>query len=108
MIALTFIGLPFVVRTVQPVLENLEVELEEAAASLGATRWQTCAAGHLPDLDARRAHRLRARLRVARSASTGPSIFIAGNMPMKTEIAPLSSSPSSSSTTTRAPRQSPS
>src|SRR6478736_3969310 len=41
MIALTFIGLPFVVRTVQPVLQNLEVELEEAAASLGASRWQT-------------------------------------------------------------------
>lgn len=40
-VALTFIGLPFVVRTVQPILEDFEVELEEAAASLGASRWQT-------------------------------------------------------------------
>ncbi|MFX8441329.1 ABC transporter permease subunit, partial [Acinetobacter baumannii] len=49
-VALTFIGLPFVVRTVQPVLEDLETELEEAAASLGATRWQTFTRVILPTL----------------------------------------------------------
>jgi sulfate transport system permease protein len=74
-VALTFIGLPFVVRTVQPVLEDLETELEEAAASLGATRWQTFTRVILPTL-------LPALL-------TGSVIFIAGNMPMVSEITPL-------------------
>jgi len=58
-IALIFIGLPFVVRTVQPVLEDAEKELEEAATCLGATRWQTFRLRDLPDHCARAAHRLR-------------------------------------------------
>lgn len=87
-IALTFIGLPFVVRTVQPVLEDLDLETEEAAASLGASRWTTFVRIILPA--------------VAPSALTGFTlafsraigeygsvIFISGNMPMRTEIAPL-------------------
>ncbi len=63
LVALTFIGLPFVVRTVQPVLEDLERELEEAAATLGATRWQTFRRVILPIAAAGAAHRLRARVR---------------------------------------------
>jgi sulfate transport system permease protein len=75
-IALTFIGLPFVVRTVQPVLEDLDKELEEAAASLGARRWQTFRRVLLPS--------------ILPAALSGCSvIFIAGNMPMRTEITPL-------------------
>ncbi len=88
MIALTFIGLPFVVRTVQPVLEDLDKELEEAAASLGARRWQTFLRVILPTI-------LPAALTgfamaFARAVGEYRSvIFIAGNMPMKTEITPL-------------------
>ncbi len=63
LVALTFIGLPFVVRTVQPVLEDFERELEEAAASLGATRWQTFRRVILPSLLPALADRLRARVR---------------------------------------------
>ncbi len=87
-IALIFVGLPFVVRTVQPVLENLEPEFEEAAASLGATRLQTLARVVLPAI-------LPAvitgfTLSFARALGEyGSVVFIAGNMPMKTEIAPL-------------------
>jgi sulfate transport system permease protein len=87
-VALTFIGLPFVVRTVQPVLEDLERELEEAASSLGATRWQIFARIILPAI-------LPAlitgfALAFARGVGEyGSVIFIAGNMPMKSEIAPL-------------------
>ena len=87
-IALTFIGLPFVVRTVQPVLEDLDKELEEAAASLGARRWQTFTRVLLPTI-------LPAALTgfamaFARAAGEyGSVIFIAGNMPMRTEITPL-------------------
>jgi sulfate/thiosulfate transport system permease protein len=87
-IALTFIGLPFVVRTVQPVLEDLDKELEEAAASLGAGRWQTVRYVLLPTI-------LPAALTgfamaFARAVGEyGSVIFIAGNMPMKTEITPL-------------------
>ena len=88
MIALTFIGLPFVVRTVQPVLQNLEVELEEAAASLGATRWQTWRRVIFPILMP--AVLTGFALAFGRALGEyGSVIFIAGNMPMKTEIAPL-------------------
>ena len=88
MIALTFIGLPFVVRTVQPVLQNLEVELEEAAASLGASRWQTWRRVIFPILMP--AVFTGFALAFGRALGEyGSVIFIAGNMPMKTEIAPL-------------------
>jgi sulfate transport system permease protein len=87
-IALTFIGLPFVVRTVQPVLEDLDVELEEAAHSLGANRWQTFRRVLLPTLLP--AALTGFALAFARGVGEyGSVIFIAGNMPMKTEIAPL-------------------
>ena len=62
-LVLVFIGLPFVVRTVQPVLEDLDAETEEAAASLGATRWQSFRRVILPAALSRPAHRLRPRLR---------------------------------------------
>jgi sulfate transport system permease protein len=88
MIALTFIGLPFVVRTVQPVLQNLEIELEEAAASLGASRWQTWQRVIFPILMP--AVLTGFALAFGRALGEyGSVIFIAGNMPMKTEIAPL-------------------
>jgi len=87
-IALTFIGLPFVVRTVQPVLEDLEPELEEAAASLGANRWQTFRRVILPPLYP--ALLTGFALGFARSLGEyGSVVFISGNMPMKTEITPL-------------------
>src|SRR5579862_8681888 len=87
-IALTFIGLPFVVRTVQPVLEDLDKELEEAAASLGASRWQTFTRVLLPTiLPAALAGFAMAFARAV--GEYGSVIFIAGNMPMKTEITPL-------------------
>lgn len=87
-IALMFIGLPFVVRTIQPVLEELEGEIEEAAASLGANRWQTFTRVLLPSLTPAMLTGL--SLAFARSVGEyGSVIFIAGNMPMKTEIAPL-------------------
>jgi len=87
-IALIFIGMPFVVRTVQPVLEDTERELEEAAMSLGATRWQTFSRVILPSI-------LPALLTgfamaFARAVGEyGSVIFIAGNMPMVSEITPL-------------------
>jgi sulfate transport system permease protein len=87
-VALTFIGLPFVVRTVQPVLEDLEKELEEAAACLGATRWQTFRNVILPV--ALPALITGFALAFARAIGEyGSVIFIAGNMPMKSEITPL-------------------
>lgn len=87
-IALIFIGLPFVVRTIQPVLEELEGEVEEAAASLGANRWQTFIRVLLPSLTPAMLTGL--SLAFARAVGEyGSVIFIAGNMPMKTEIAPL-------------------
>jgi sulfate/thiosulfate transport system permease protein len=87
-IALTFIGLPFVVRTLQPVLEGLDTELEEAAASLGAGRLQTVARVVLPALLP--AWLTGFALAFARGLGEyGSVVFIAGNMPMKTEIAPL-------------------
>jgi sulfate/thiosulfate transport system permease protein len=87
-IALTFIGLPFVVRTVQPVLEDLDKEMEEAAASLGANRWQTIVRVLLPGvLPAAIAGFAMAFARAV--GEYGSVIFIAGNMPMRTEITPL-------------------
>ena len=88
LVALTFIGLPFVVRTVQPVLEDLEKELEEAAQSLGASHWQTFERVIFPTV-------LPAvvtgfTLAFARALGEyGSVIFIAGNMPMVSEITPL-------------------
>ncbi|MHA3079767.1 sulfate ABC transporter permease subunit CysT [Acinetobacter sp. ANC 5502] len=87
-LALIFIGLPFVVRTVQPVLSDLETELEEAASALGANRWQTIRHVIFPIV-------LPAiftgfALAFARGVGEyGSVIFIAGNQPFKTEIAPL-------------------
>jgi sulfate transport system permease protein len=87
-VALTFIGLPFVVRTVQPVLEDLDVEIEEAAASLGANRWQIFSRVILPGLWP--AVLTGFTLAFARAVGEyGSVIFIAGNMPMVSEIAPL-------------------
>ena len=88
LIALTFIGLPFVVRTVQPVLEDLEPELEEAAASLGANRWETFRRVLLPPLYPSLLTGF--ALAFARALGEyGSVVFISGNMPMKTEITPL-------------------
>jgi sulfate transport system permease protein len=87
-VALTFIGLPFVVRTLQPVIETLDAEVEEAAASLGATRAQTIARVVLPALLP--AWITGFALAFARALGEyGSVVFIAGNMPMKTEIASL-------------------
>jgi sulfate transport system permease protein len=87
-IALIFIGLPFVVRTVQPVLEDMEKELEEAATCLGATRWQTFRFVIFPTI----APALLTGFAMAFARAIGEYgsvIFIAGNMPMVTEITPL-------------------
>ena len=87
-VALTFIGLPFIVRTVQPVLEDLDPELEEAAASLGANRWQIFWRVILPMLMP--ALLTGFALAFARALGEyGSVIFIAGNIPMKTVITPL-------------------
>jgi sulfate/thiosulfate transport system permease protein len=87
-VALVFIGLPFVVRTVQPVLDDLEVEVEEAAASLGARRWQTFTRVVFPTIAP--ALLTGFALAFARAIGEyGSVVFIAGNMPMKTEIVPL-------------------
>ena len=87
-VALTFIGLPFVVRTVEPVLQDLSREVEEAAASLGASRWQTFMRVILPDILP--ALLTGFSLALARALGEyGSVVFIAGNMPMKTEITPL-------------------
>lgn len=87
-VALTFIGLPFVVRTVQPVLEDLEAETEEAAASLGANRLQTFSKVILPAIWP--ALLTGFALAFARAIGEyGSVIFIAGNMPMVSEITPL-------------------
>ncbi|MFV0679183.1 sulfate ABC transporter permease subunit CysT [Ottowia sp.] len=87
-VALIFIGLPFVVRTVQPVLEDTEKELEEAAACLGATRWQTFWKVIFPGI----APALLTGFAMAFARAVGEYgsvIFIAGNMPMVSEITPL-------------------
>lgn len=87
-VALTFIGLPFVVRTVQPVLEDIEAELEEAAATLGANRWQIFTRIIFPVLFP--ALMTGFALAFARAIGEyGSVIFIAGNMPMISEITPL-------------------
>lgn len=87
-VALTFVGLPFVVRTVQPVLEDLDKELEEAAASLGADRRRTFLRVLYPAIFP--AALTGFALAFARGVGEyGSVIFIAGNMPMRTEIAPL-------------------
>jgi sulfate transport system permease protein len=88
MVALIFIGLPFVVRTVQPVLEDLDKEIEEAAASLGANRAQTIFKVVLPIIFP--ALLTGFALAFARAVGEyGSVIFIAGNLPMVSEIAPL-------------------
>jgi sulfate transport system permease protein len=88
LVALIFIGLPFVVRTVQPVLEDMETELEEAAAALGAQRWQTFRLVLLPMLAP--ALLTGFALAFARAVGEyGSVIFIAGNIPMVSEITPL-------------------
>jgi sulfate transport system permease protein len=87
-LALVFIGLPFVVRTVQPVLQDLEPELEEAAASLGASRWLTFRRVVFPILWP--ALTTGFALAFARGVGEyGSVVFISGNLPMRTEIAPL-------------------
>ena len=87
-VALTFIGLPFVVRTVQPVLEDIEAELEEAAAMLGANRFQTFTRIIFPTIFP--ALMTGFALAFARAIGEyGSVIFIAGNMPMVSEITPL-------------------
>jgi sulfate transport system substrate-binding protein len=87
-VALIFIGIPFVVRTVQPVLQDLEPELEEAAASLGAGRFEPSGACS-PVASGRRSSPA-SRSPFARAVGEyGSVVFISGNMPMKTEIAPL-------------------
>lgn len=87
-VALVFVSLPFVVRTVQPVMEEIDRELEEAAASLGASRWQTITRVILPSLLP--AILTGFSLAFARSVGEyGSVIFIAGNIPYVSEIAPL-------------------
>ena len=87
-LVLTFTGCPFVVRTVQPVLESLDVEIEEAAATLGATRWQTFLRVLLPPIFP--ALLTGFALALARSLGEyGSVVFVSGNMPFKTEIAPV-------------------
>jgi len=88
LIALTFIGLPFVVRTLQPVLEEMDPDIEEAAASLGANRWQTFIKVIFPSLWP--AWLTGFALAFARALGEyGSVVFISGNMPFKTEITPL-------------------
>ena len=87
-IALTFIGLPFVVRTLQPAIEDLDREVEEAAASLGAPRWQTLLRVVFPAIIPSLLTGF--ALALARGLGEyGSVVFISGNMPMKTEIAAL-------------------
>jgi sulfate transport system permease protein len=87
-LVLVFIGFPFVVRTVQPVLESLDAELEEAAAALGATRWQTFRRVLLPSLAP--ALTTGFALAFARALGEyGSVVFVSGNMPFRTEIAPV-------------------
>jgi sulfate transport system permease protein len=87
-VALTFIGLPFVVRTVQPVLEEIDADVEEAAATLGATPWRTFTHVLFPSVLPALISGF--TLSFARAIGEyGSVIFISGNMPMRTEIAPL-------------------
>ncbi|WP_018749907.1 sulfate ABC transporter permease subunit CysT [Paenibacillus sanguinis] len=87
-LALMFIGIPFVVRTVQPVLQDLDAEVEEAASTLGASRFRTFRSVVLPELLPPLLTGF--ALAFARGIGEyGSVVFISGNMPMKTEIAPL-------------------
>ncbi len=87
-IVLVFVGLPFVVRTVQPVLESMEGDVEESAASLGATRWQTFVRVLLPSLMPGLMTGF--ALAFARGLGEyGSVMFVSGNMPFRTEIAPV-------------------
>ena len=87
-VALIFIGLPFVVRTLQPVIEDLDPEVEEAATSLGATRFKVITRVILPYLYP--AWLTGFALAFARAVGEyGSVVFIAGNLPMQTEITPL-------------------
>lgn len=87
-VALVFIGMPFVIRTLQPVIEDLDLEVEEAATSLGATRWDVVRKVILPYLYP--AWLTGFALSFARGIGEyGSVVFISGNMPMRTEIAPL-------------------
>jgi sulfate transport system permease protein len=87
-LVLTFIGFPFVVRTLQPVIENLEADVEEAAACLGASRWQTVTRVLLPAIYP--ATITAFALAFARALGEyGSVVFISGNMPYRTEIAPV-------------------
>jgi sulfate/thiosulfate transport system permease protein len=87
-VALTFIGLPFVVRTVQPVLESLDADVEEAAATLGASPWRTFTHVLFPSVFPALLSGF--TLAFARAIGEyGSVVFISGNMPLKTEIAPL-------------------
>jgi sulfate transport system permease protein len=87
-LVLMFVGMPFVVRTIQPVLEELDADLEEAAAVLGATRWQTFTRVIFPALLPSMLTGF--ALAFARALGEyGSVVFISGNMPMKTEIVPL-------------------
>ncbi len=87
-VAMIFVGLPFVVRTVQPVLLEIDVQMEEAAATLGASRWTTVRRVILPAVIAPTLTGL--ALAFARAVGEyGSIVFISGNMPMKTEIVPL-------------------
>lgn len=88
LLAMVFVGFPFVVRTLQPVLQSLDRDLEEAAESLGASRWQTFARVILPVLVPTLLTGF--ALALARAVGEyGSVIFIAGNIPMRSEIAPL-------------------
>jgi len=87
-LVLTFIGFPFVVRTVQPVLESIDAELEEAAAVLGATRWQTFRRILLPSILPALVTGF--ALAFARALGEyGSVVFVSGNLPLHTEIAPV-------------------
>lgn len=87
-VALTFIGLPFVVRTLEPILQDLDPEIEEAAATLGANRWQAWTRVIFPELLP--AVLTGFALAFARAIGEyGSVVFISGNMPMQTEITPL-------------------
>jgi sulfate transport system permease protein len=87
-VALVFVGLPFVIRTLQPVIQDLDAEVEEAAASLGASRWETVRRVTAPYLLP--AWLTGVALAFARGIGEyGSVVFIAGNVPMATEVAPL-------------------
>jgi sulfate/thiosulfate transport system permease protein len=88
LVALTFIGLPFVVRTVQPVIQDLSADVEEAAATLGASRWQTFQRVIFPTL----LPSILTGITLAYGRAVGEFgsvVFISGNLPFKTEITPL-------------------